>query len=193
MSGSSRSVSRQSFSDVRRLETEKMPKNRNANFLSFLVRSVRYSVRFDRYRVRGLWWTALADMKQVDHLQRVWRIKGVARSSLKLGPKFRSASYRHASTFFRTRWGLGGAQPPQLSSYGRDERTKNYLGVRSAISNKIFRFNLFRTAICPTDGTTVRPVRPSVRLSVCPSIVFHFRLWELQPMKLNNVEGMQKF
>ena len=42
--------------------------------------------------------------------------------------------------------GSGGAQPPQLSSYGRDERTKNYLGVRSAISNKIFRFNLFRKA-----------------------------------------------
>ena len=37
-----------------------MPKNRNANFLNFLIRSVRYSVRFDRYCVRGSWWTALA-------------------------------------------------------------------------------------------------------------------------------------
>ena len=51
-------------------------------------------------------------------------------------PKFRSAGYRRASTFFRTRGGLGGrsppailarpgpggsweAQPPQLSSYSR--------------------------------------------------------------------------
>ena len=59
MSGSSRSVWCQSFSPVRRLETEKMPKNRNANFLNFSVRSVRYFVRFDRYCVRGSWWTAL--------------------------------------------------------------------------------------------------------------------------------------
>ena len=40
MSGSSRSVLCQSFSCVRRLETEKMLKNRNTNFLSFSVRSV---------------------------------------------------------------------------------------------------------------------------------------------------------
>ena len=52
MSGSSRSVWCPSFSSVRRLEAEKMPKNRNAN-LSFSVRSVRYPVRFDRYCVRG--------------------------------------------------------------------------------------------------------------------------------------------
>ena len=36
-----------------------MPKNRNANFLSFSVRSVRYSVRFDRYWVQGSWLAAL--------------------------------------------------------------------------------------------------------------------------------------
>ena len=36
-----------------------MPKSRIENFLSFSVWSVRYSVRFDRYWVRGSWWTAL--------------------------------------------------------------------------------------------------------------------------------------
>ena len=59
MSGSSRSVLSQSFSSVRRFEAEKMPKNRIGNFLNFSVRSVRYSVRFDRYCVRGSWWTTL--------------------------------------------------------------------------------------------------------------------------------------
>ena len=58
-SGSSRSVRCQSFSSVRCLEAAKMAKNRKTNFLSFSVRSVRYSVQFDRYCVRGSWWTAL--------------------------------------------------------------------------------------------------------------------------------------
>ena len=41
------------------LGDRKNTENRNAKFLSFSVWSVRYSVRFDRYWVRGLWWTAL--------------------------------------------------------------------------------------------------------------------------------------
>ena len=65
-SGSSRSARCQSFSSVRRLEAEKMPKNRNANFRIFSVRSVRYSVRFDRYCVRGSWWTALVNKLLAD-------------------------------------------------------------------------------------------------------------------------------
>ena len=40
-------------------DQKKLPKNWNANFLSLSVRSVWNSVQFDRYWVRGSWWTAL--------------------------------------------------------------------------------------------------------------------------------------
>ena len=59
MSGSSRSVWCQSFSSVRRLEAEKMPKNRNANFPSF--RFGRFGIPFGSIDIasEGRWWTAL--------------------------------------------------------------------------------------------------------------------------------------